>query len=171
VLQFLHQGLKGTEDEQNIMITLFNLNRFEQRQMIDTNAFENIFWCITNKNISEEVIHMMVRVFLHACVNSKQPLFSEEIFSSLEKICLKRTSDVYMKELVQILSMTTEQDHVRMMAKYKIADIICDSFDRLIRDKETHKPILETLEVMSRQKEMAQTITTKISSNLIETER
>jgi len=46
--------------------------------------------------------------------------------------------------------MTTEPEHIRMMAKYKIADIICDSYDKLFTDNDTHKPILDTLEVMSR---------------------
>jgi len=79
------------------MIMIFNLSRFEQRQMVDPQSFERILWYITNKTISEEVTSMMIRLFLNYCVNSKKPLFSEEIFSSLEKICLKRSSNLYMK--------------------------------------------------------------------------
>lgn len=114
---------------------------------------------------------MMVRLFLSACVNSKRPLFSEEICSGFEKICLKRTSDVFMPELVQIFSMTTDQEHIRMMSKYKITDILCDSLEKLFKNKDSRKSILETLEVMSREKEMAKTITSKVSTNLLDGER
>jgi hypothetical protein len=77
VLNFLRgQGLKGPEDEQNILIILFNLNRLEPKQIIDNSVFEKIFWCIVNKPVSEEVTHMMVRIFLQACVNSKQAMLS-----------------------------------------------------------------------------------------------
>jgi hypothetical protein len=40
-----------------------------------------------------------------------------------------------MNELVQILSMTSDPDHIRMMSKYKIADIICDSYEKLAKNK------------------------------------
>lgn len=114
---------------------------------------------------------MMMRMFLTSCVNSKTSLFTEDIFTCLEKICLARVSDIFMNELVQILSMAKESEHIRMMGKYKIADILCDSYQKLFEIQENRKPILDTLEIMSREKEMGRIITSKISSNLIDGER
>lgn len=105
---------------------------------------------------------MMMRVLLQTTAASKSFTFTEEIFSNLEKIALRRASDAYLTELIQLLNIANEPDYSKVMAKYKLADVACDAYRFMNRTAEGRKETLTLLEFICRQREPAKTVVSKI---------
>lgn len=103
------------------------------------------------------------------CVtSSKDVRVTAEIVFVLEKIAIKRKSDIFMPMIIEIIENVKDIDIIRsVMSRGELSNIICDVYSKMPKDKVSQEHITNCLIMMANSHWIADIIITYIGKILL----